>query len=154
MSTLDPLIYGCILIGRRSMPALFLATYLMMGSAKVSSAGWQHLDGGVPWPRWRLAAFGLYPYYGGRISVGVSLKWSGEVGDPYPWFCWDRGSLEEGSWWWGLYSEAGRRWQRPQTTLQRRGAAKRNRGDLLMLTVGSVDLGRRRRSMEIVMRQS
>jgi hypothetical protein len=59
----------------------------MMGSAKVSSAGWQRLDGGVPWLRRRLASFGLYPYYGGRISVGVSLKWSGEVGDPYPRFC-------------------------------------------------------------------
>jgi hypothetical protein len=28
--------------------------------------------------------------------VGVNLKRSGEVGDPYPWFCRDRGGLGVG----------------------------------------------------------
>jgi hypothetical protein len=113
-----------------------------MGGAEVSPTGWQRLDGRAPSLWQRLAGLGLYPCYGGRISVGVSLKWSGGVGDPYPRFCRDRGGLEEGLRWWGLYSEAGRHWQWPRMALRRRGAAKQNYGDLLKLAIGSVDLRR------------
>jgi hypothetical protein len=89
MPALNPSIYGCVLIGRRGTPALFLAAYLMMGGAEVSPAGWWCLDGGAPWPQRWLARLGLHPYYGRRILVGVSLKRSGGGEDPYPRFCRD-----------------------------------------------------------------
>jgi hypothetical protein len=62
------------------MSTLSPDAYLMMGGAEASSVGQRRLGGGAPWPRQRFAGHGLFPCQGGRVAVGVSLKWSGESG--------------------------------------------------------------------------
>jgi hypothetical protein len=96
MSALDPPIYGHVLIGRRGMTTPFPAAYLAMGGAAASLADQRCLGGGAPWLWWQLARLGLYPCQGGRVPVGVSLKWSGEVEDPYPQSCRDQDGPGEG----------------------------------------------------------
>jgi hypothetical protein len=46
---------------------------------------------------------GLYPCQGGQVPVGVSLKWSGEVGDPYPQSCRDQDGPGEGLRRWPIF---------------------------------------------------
>jgi hypothetical protein len=67
-----------------------------MGGAAASSADQRSLGGEAPWLQWRFTGLVLYPCQGGWVPVGVSLKQSGEVGDPYPQFCQDQDGRGEG----------------------------------------------------------
>jgi hypothetical protein len=142
MLALDPPIYGHILIGRRGTATLFPVAYLAMGGASASSANQRCLGRGAPWLRWQLARLGLYPCQGGRVPVGVSLKWSMEVEDPYPQSCRDQDGPGEGLRQWPIFFGLCRRRDLSLAVLRGRAFAKRVRRRLLVLTVELVRLER------------
>jgi hypothetical protein len=142
MSALDPPIYGHVLIGRRGTATLFSAAYLATGGAAASSVDQRRLGGGAPWLRWRLTGHGLYPCQGGRVPVGVSLKRSGQVGDPYPQSCRDQDGPGEGLRRWPVFFALWRRRELGLAVLWGRALANRVRRRHLMLVVELVWLER------------
>jgi hypothetical protein len=142
MLALDPPIYDHFLIGRRGTATLFPAAYLAMGGAAASSADQRRLGRGAPWLRWRLTRLGLYPCKGGRVPMGVSLKWSGEVGDPYPQSCRDQDGPREGLRWWPVFFGLWRRRDLGLAVLRGRAFATRVCRRLLVLAVELVRLER------------
>jgi hypothetical protein len=74
--------------------------------------------------------------------VGVSLKRSGELGDPYPQFCRDRGGLGEGLRRWPVFFGLWRQREISLAVLQGRAFVNRMRRSLLVLAVELVRLER------------
>jgi hypothetical protein len=74
--------------------------------------------------------------------VGVSLKWSGEVRDPYPQSCRDQDGLGEGLRWWPVFFGLWRQRELGSVVLWDRAFANRVRRRLLMLVVELVRLER------------
>jgi hypothetical protein len=142
MLTLDPPIYSHVWIGRRGTATLFPTAYLAMGGAAASSADQRRLGSGAPWLWWWLAGLGLYPCQGGWVPVGVSLKQSGEVRDPYRQSCRDQDSPGEGLRRWPTFCGLWRRRELGLAVLRGRAFANRVRRRLLMLAVALVRLER------------
>jgi hypothetical protein len=111
-----------------------------MGGAAASSADQRRLGGGAPWLRWWFTGLGLYPCQGG--PVGVSLKQSGEVGDPYPQFCRDQDGLEEGLRRWPVFFGLWHRRELDLVVLRGRAITNRVCRRLLVLAVELVRLER------------
>jgi hypothetical protein len=109
-------------------------------SAATSLVDQRRLGGGAPWLRWRFARLGLYLCQGGRVPVGLSLKWSREVEDPYPLFCRDQDGLGEGLRWWPVFFGLWRRKELGLVFLQGRAFTNRVCRRLLMLAVELVRL--------------
>jgi hypothetical protein len=74
--------------------------------------------------------------------VGVSLKRSGEVGDPYPRFCRDQGGLGEGLQWWLVFFGLWCRRELGLEVLRGRAFINRVHRSLLLLAVELVRLER------------
>jgi hypothetical protein len=74
--------------------------------------------------------------------VGVSLKWSGEVGDPYPQSCRDQDGPDEGLRRWSVFFGLWRRRELSLAVLQGRAFTNRVRRRLLVLAVELVRLER------------
>jgi hypothetical protein len=74
--------------------------------------------------------------------VGVSLKWSGEVGDPYPQSCHDQDAPGEGLRRWLVFFGMWRRRELDLAVLRGPGFANRVHRRLLVLAVELVRLER------------